>query len=109
MIWPDNSRYEGEFVNSRMEGKGTKIYANQDTYEGMWKDDLQHGPGIFTCHKTGKQTNEEWREGKRWTWMKSPKLAEKYSGSRSDEKREKWVGIRKGESPREPVTSEWVR
>lgn len=72
MIWPDNTKYEGEFVNGKMEGKGTKTWPNGNRYEGMWRNDLQHGPGIFFSKKTGKETPEEWRDGKCWTWMKSP-------------------------------------
>ena len=64
MTWPDQSRYEGEFVNGKMEGKGTK-------HEGLWKNDVQHGPGLFFNKKTGKETPEEWRDGKCWTWSKA--------------------------------------
>lgn len=73
MIWPDNTRYEGEFVNSKMEGRGTKFWANGNRSEGMWRNDVQHGPGVFYNHKTGSSTNEEWRDGKRWSWTKSPR------------------------------------
>lgn len=71
MLWPDNTRYEGEFLNGKMEGKGIKTWPNGNRYEGMWKNDMQHGPGIFYSAKTGKEKPEEWREGKRWTWTKA--------------------------------------
>ena len=34
MIWPDQSRYEGEFKNGKIDGKGTKYYANGNKYIG---------------------------------------------------------------------------
>ena len=71
MLWPDGTKYEGEFVNGKMEGKGTKEWPNGNRYEGLWKNDVQHGPGIFFSKKTGKETPEEWRDGKCWTWMKT--------------------------------------
>lgn len=73
MLWDDNTRYEGEFVNGKMEGKGIKTWTNGNRYEGMWSNDLQHGPGLFYNAKTDKETPEEWREGKRWTWNKTTK------------------------------------
>lgn len=71
MLWPDNKRYEGEFINGKMEGKGVMTWPNGNRYNGMWKNDMQHGPGMFYSAKTGKETPEEWREGKRWTWTKA--------------------------------------
>ena len=70
MMWADGSKYEGEFVNGKMEGKGTKTWANGNRYEGMWKNDLQHGHGVAFNSKTNKESAEEWKEGKRWTWTK---------------------------------------
>lgn len=89
MLWEDKSKYEGEFVNGMMEGKGIKTWPNGDKYEGMWQNDLQHGPGLFYNAKTNKETPEEYREGKRWSWNKTAKLA----GSRSIQlaSREGWA------------------
>jgi len=71
MLWPDNRRYEGEFINGKMEGKGVMTWPNGNRYNGMWKNDMQHGPGMFFSAKSGKETPEEWRDGKRWTWTKA--------------------------------------
>ena len=40
-------RYQGEFVDGRREGRGVLIYANGDTYDGEWINNLFHGGGIF--------------------------------------------------------------
>lgn len=34
MTWPDQSKYEGEFKNGKIEGKGTKTFSNGDRYIG---------------------------------------------------------------------------
>jgi len=43
MTWTDGSKYEGQFVNGKMEGKGIKTWPNGNTYDGMFKNNLQHG------------------------------------------------------------------
>ena len=40
MIWPDESRYEGEFKQGKLHGKGTKHFANGNRYIRQWKNDL---------------------------------------------------------------------
>lgn len=47
MTWPDQSRYEGEFKNGKMEGRGTKVWASGNKFVGNWKNDVQHGTGVF--------------------------------------------------------------
>jgi len=39
IIWPDESRYEGDFAAGKMQGKGTKHFANGNRYIGDWKAD----------------------------------------------------------------------
>ena len=34
--WPDSSRYEGEWVEDKANGKGKLIHADGDIYEGEW-------------------------------------------------------------------------
>lgn len=34
MTWPDGNRYEGEFKQGKMDGDGTKIFANGNKYIG---------------------------------------------------------------------------
>ena len=47
MVWPDQSKYEGEWKDDARDGKGTFYYVNGDKYVGDWKDDVQHGKGIY--------------------------------------------------------------
>ena len=39
MVWPDQSRYEGDFKMGKIEGHGNKEFANGNRYVGMWKND----------------------------------------------------------------------
>jgi len=71
MEWGDGSNYQGTFVNGKMEGKGIMTYANGDTFDGQWKNNLQHGQGTFFNAKTGQISEEEYREGKKWTWTRA--------------------------------------
>ena len=43
----DGSRYEGEVINDKRNGKGIYHYANGDKYAGEWKDDRFHGKGCY--------------------------------------------------------------
>jgi hypothetical protein len=36
-----------------MEGHGSMAFANGDKYVGNWRNELQHGVGIFISQKTG--------------------------------------------------------
>lgn len=60
MVWEDRTRYEGEFVNGKMDGKGIKHWPNGDRYEGLFQNDLQHGPGMFYSALENEESAEEW-------------------------------------------------
>ena len=40
MVWPDGSRYDGDFKCGKIEGKGKKEFANGNRYVGEWKNDV---------------------------------------------------------------------
>lgn len=62
--WPDGEKYEGGFVNSKREGKGTFYYKNGDIYEGMWKNHVKDGVGIYKYQATGKEEILVYEAGK---------------------------------------------
>ena len=43
-FWPGGVRYEGEFVEGRIEGFGKKVY-EEAYYEGCFRNNLRHGHG----------------------------------------------------------------
>ena len=45
--YQDGSRYEGELINEKRNGKGIYRYANNDCFVGDWKDDRFHGRGYY--------------------------------------------------------------
>ena len=81
MIWPDSTRYEGQFVNGVMEGRGTKYFANGDRHVGLWSDDKAHGPG--TLFKASESSYKEavWNKGAINAWHYSGKVKSKPSHS----------------------------
>ena len=71
MEMSDGSVYEGNFEDGKFEGAGIMQYPNGSTYEGMWKNNMQHGKGTVYNAKTDTTTEEEFREGKKWAWTKT--------------------------------------
>jgi hypothetical protein len=41
----DNVRYKGNYVDDRMDGKGTQLWDDGEHYEGDFRGDLRHGNG----------------------------------------------------------------
>ena len=47
MYYKNNTiKYEGEYVNNKMEGNGKYIFENDNYYEGQFMNGLKHGKGI---------------------------------------------------------------
>jgi hypothetical protein len=40
-------RYVGEWVNGKINGKGTIFLVSGDKYVGEWKDGRRHGHGVY--------------------------------------------------------------
>ncbi|MEQ8161115.1 MAG: hypothetical protein ABRQ33_07980, partial [Smithellaceae bacterium] len=62
-VWPDGSRYKGEFIKGRLQGDGSFIWPDGSSYTGEWKDDLPHGQGIYT-RSDGHKIKALWEEGR---------------------------------------------
>ena len=43
--WPTGGQYEGDFKNNRKNGEG--VYSNGSQYTGGWKDNYYHGKGVM--------------------------------------------------------------
>ena len=50
-IFKDKRKYEGQFVNNKMEGYGITSWPDGKLFIGSFKDDLQNGFGIFYTSK----------------------------------------------------------
>ncbi len=59
LIWPDGTRYEGQFLNGYQQGYGRLIEANQDFYEGNWLKNMRHGSGDY-IPLTGVKYSGNW-------------------------------------------------
>jgi len=68
MKWPDLSRYEGEFQEGKMHGKGKRYYANGNIYDGNFCEDKAHGQGRFY-----KAADNIWKQGT-WNMGKTEKV-----------------------------------
>ena len=60
--FPDGSKYEGQFLNGRIDGWGTWFYANGDKYVGTFRNNYAHGKGTLYRKDSTKVTGD-WVEG----------------------------------------------
>lgn len=56
------SRFEGEYREGLLNGRGVYVFANGSRYDGEYADDLRSGRGVFT-HPDGESYDGEWRSG----------------------------------------------
>jgi len=65
-IYPDGTRYEGDFKDGKRHGfgDGTLIMGGGYRYEGYWENDKPHGRGLQT-RDNGEIYNGEFQRGKR--------------------------------------------
>jgi hypothetical protein len=87
IIWSNGNTYTGEYVDGLRNGQGTYTWANGDTYTGEWVDDLKNGQGTFTWTNGDTYTGEyvdALRNGQgTFTWTNG----DTYTGGYIDDKR----------------------
>ena len=44
-VYANNDKYEGEWRDDQKCGKGIMTYSNKEKYEGQWENDMKNGPG----------------------------------------------------------------
>lgn len=40
-------KYDGDWLDGKMHGRGVYYYADGSVYDGMWQDGKMHGSGVF--------------------------------------------------------------
>lgn len=58
-VWPDGSKYIGQYVNGKKEGKGKFYWAEGSIYEGDFKNNNLHGKGRY-CWSDGREYEGDW-------------------------------------------------
>lgn len=56
------SRFDGQFRDGVLDGRGVYTFANGARYEGEYVEDLRHGWGVLT-ETDGSRYEGEWRHG----------------------------------------------
>lgn len=58
--------YSGPFSSGKKSGAdGRMTFANKDTYEGSWENDVPHGQGKMVFAKTGNMFTGGYKKGRR--------------------------------------------
>lgn len=71
LVRANGDRYEGDFVDDYFHGRGVLVWANGDRYEGDWRNNKTHGRGTL-YFANGDKCEGDWREdrlvgrGKGW-------------------------------------------
>lgn len=63
MIYPDGSRYEGDWKHDLKQGFGAYSYPNGDIYEGAWFKGKRHGLGTYFYADSKVKFMGTWIEG----------------------------------------------
>lgn len=68
-VWPDGSRYDGEWLNGQAHGYGVMIWSHNspwpgDRYEGEWSRGMLDGTGTYD-HADGTRLEGNWQQGRK--------------------------------------------
>jgi hypothetical protein len=64
MIYPDGSKYEGEWKDNKRDGFGIFIYPKGSKYMGYWERNKRSGLGAYNHYK-GESYIGEWKNNKK--------------------------------------------
>jgi hypothetical protein len=59
--WPDGRRYEGQFIDGQRHGRGIYIWPSGAVYEGQWQGGRRHGLGTYRW-PDGARYEGQWAE-----------------------------------------------
>jgi hypothetical protein len=54
IVWPNGTKYTGNFTKQSLGANGICDYANGEVYEGEWFNNMQHGVGVYRWPGGGK-------------------------------------------------------
>lgn len=66
------NRYDGEWRDGQQNGRGVYTWANGNRYDGEYRDNKPNGLGTYTLDGqvySGTWTNGCFRQGDRWAWI----------------------------------------
>ena len=61
-VWANDDIYEGQWRNNLRNGQGTMTWASGAKYQGEYKNDLKDGQGTYTC-ANGQKYQGQWKNG----------------------------------------------
>jgi len=58
-LYSSGAKFQGEWIEDKVNGKGLMIYPSKDKYEGDFKDGIKKGSGIYE-HVDGSRYEGKW-------------------------------------------------
>jgi len=86
--WADGDRYEGDYRDGKPHGRGVTTWADGDRYEGDYRDGKEDGRGVYT-RADGTRYEGDYRDGKQHgrgatTWANGDRYEGDYRNGKQD-------------------------